>query len=216
MSDQRFPLSWPDGWKRTTNRTRAQFGKNERVYFNGQPSGSRKKDLSVYDATTRIRQELQRMGISDNDCLISTNVPLRMDGMPRSDGGQPRDPGAAVYWKDKRGRSKCMAIDRYDRVADNLAAIAATLDAMRAIERHGGAEILERTFLGFAALPAAASVKNWREVLQFHPTRTPTVAEITERYRAMASKRHPDQGGSAESFHELTAARDTALREIGA
>src|SRR6202023_2670096 len=141
MSDQRWPLSWPDGGKRATNRTRARFSRYS-------------TELSVNDGTTRIRQELERMGISDDDCLISTNVPLRMDGLPRSDGGQPRDPGAAVYWKDKRGRSKCMAIDRYDRVADNLAAIAATLDAMRAIERHGGAEILERTFLGFAALPA--------------------------------------------------------------
>jgi hypothetical protein len=216
MSDQRYPLSWPEGWKRCVNRTRARFGKGEQRYINGQPSSYRNRELSVNDATTRIRQELGRMGISDNDCLISTNVPLRMDGLPRSDGGKPQDPGAAVYWKDSRGRSKCMAIDRYDRVADNLAAIAATLDAMRSIERHGGAEILERTFLGFAALPAAASVKNWREVLQFHPTNTPTVADITERYRAMAAKRHPDQGGSAESFHELTAARDTALREIGA
>lgn len=213
MSDQRYPLAWPDGWKRTTNRTRARFGKGEQRYVNGQAVGYRQKELSVFDATTRIRQELGRMGISDNDCLISTNVPLRMDGLPRSDGGQPRDPGAAVYWKDRRGRAKCMAIDRYDRVADNLAAIAATLDAMRAIERHGGAEILERTFLGFAALPEQASV-NWRDVLQFHPTNTPTVDQINERYKAVAAKRHPDMGGSAESFHELTAARDAALREV--
>ena len=37
-----------------------------------------------------------------------------------------------------------MAIDAYTRTADNLAAVAATLEAMRAIERHGGAQILER------------------------------------------------------------------------
>ncbi|SDQ25048.1 hypothetical protein SAMN05443026_0089 [Burkholderia orbicola] len=36
-----------------------------------------------------------------------------------------------------------MAIDQSARIADNLAAVAATRDAMRGIERRGGARILE-------------------------------------------------------------------------
>ncbi|KVD37855.1 hypothetical protein WJ41_22830 [Burkholderia ubonensis] len=63
--------------------------------------------------------------------------------------------GVAVYWETRAGARRVMAIDQYTRVADNLAAVAATLDAMRAIERHGGARILERAFTGFAALAAA-------------------------------------------------------------
>jgi len=50
-----------------------------------------------------------------------------------------------------------MAIDIYDTVAGNLAAVAATLDAMRAIERHGGAQILKRAFQGFKALPSSTA-----------------------------------------------------------
>lgn len=62
-----------------------------------------------------------------------------IDGFPRSGQSEPSDGGVAVYWLTSTGETKCIAIDRYDRVADNLAAVAATLDAMRAIERHGGA-----------------------------------------------------------------------------
>ncbi|ROU09438.1 hypothetical protein [Lysobacter enzymogenes] len=87
---------------------------------------------------------------------MSTNLTLRRDGLPRSDQREPADPGAAVYWTDCTGADRCMAVDRYTKTAGNLAALAATLEAMRAIERHGGAEILDRVFTGFTALPRRA------------------------------------------------------------
>jgi hypothetical protein len=43
---------------------------------------------------------------------------------------------AAVYWETRRRECRVMAIDRYTTVADNVPAIAATLDAMRAFECH--------------------------------------------------------------------------------
>lgn len=104
-----------------------------------------------------------------------------------------------------------MAIDRYTRVADNLAAIAATLSAMRAIERHGGAQILERAFTGFTALPAP---KSWRDILQVGTK--PTRAIIEANYRRLAKDRHPDNGGSNDAMAELNAARDAALKEVSA
>lgn len=119
-----------------------------------------KKRLSVMDGLERVLGELGRMGIGRDDVVISTNVPTRLDGLPRRD-RVPSDPGAAVYWR-KGKQTRCMAIDRCDRVEDNLAAIAATLEAMRAIERHGGAEILDRAFTGFVALP---SLEQWFQVL---------------------------------------------------
>ena len=78
----------------------------------------------------------------EGDSIISTNLKLRLDGLPRSDQKEPDDPGVAVYWQRLSKPKKVMAIDLYDRIADNLAAIGATLNAMRAIERHGGALIL--------------------------------------------------------------------------
>src|ERR1700690_2417308 len=131
MSERKaYPLSWPEGWKRTTSRTSAQFNKTKEPRYDPQtrkPIYQGKSRLSVADAVGRIIAELGRMGVPDWNVIISTNVPLRLDGMPRSD-QEPRDPGAAVYWKKKDADvMRCMAIDRYQRVADNLAAIAATL-----------------------------------------------------------------------------------------
>lgn len=116
-----YPLSWPDGWKRTAPgfRASAKFSK-----YGAQ--------LSIRDAVQRLIGELDRMGIPDRNVIVSTNVKPGLDGMPRSDARVPIDPGAAVYWrKNEKQLMRCMAIDRYTRVADNLAAIAATLEAMR-------------------------------------------------------------------------------------
>src|SRR3984893_16238997 len=129
------------------------------------------------------------MGMNSDDILISTNVKLRLDGLPRSD-QEPSDPGAAVYWQKKGQSMRCMAIDRYDRVADNLAAIAATLEAMRAIERHGGAAILDRAFTGFKAL---AAPEQPFQVLGVGANASKE--EIERAYRLLATKHHPDRGG---------------------
>lgn len=189
---QAFPLQWPTGWPRSRGRKEAAFHKN-------------KKPLSVYEGVMRVREELDRMGVNENNVVVSTNVALRLDGWPRSDLGNPSDPGAACYWKTRKGETKVMAIDRYTRVADNLAAIAATLDAMRAIERHGGAQILDRAFTGFTALPAP-SKRQWWEELGCDPD-SPTEL-VRGNYRALRSANHPDRVG--DSGHALMAAINVA------
>lgn len=220
MSERKsFPLSWPDGWKRTqsASRKRANFNRKEMQYSTNsagqQSSWQRSKGLSVADAVQRLLGELERMGVKDWNVIISTNVPLRLDGLPRSD-KEPTDPGAAVYWKpNDKALMRCMAIDRYDRVADNLAAIAATLDAMRAIERHGGATILDRAFLGFAALPEKAS-SPWREVFGISTTAAATWPMVEERFRSLAQVHHPDKGGDRDEFEKIVQARDAARIEL--
>lgn len=203
---QAYPLHWPAGWRRTEphHRDRARFGKSERHYYSaGTGSYMRKRDLTVSDGVRRVLNELERMGVNRDDVVISTNMRTRLDGLPRSDAANPQDPGAAVYWrKDKETR--CMAIDRYDRVQDNLAAIAATLEAMRAIERHGGALILERAFQGFTALPAPES---WWQVLGLSgPDVTPE--EIEAAHRRLIHQHHPDRGGDSETAARINRARD--------
>jgi hypothetical protein len=213
-----FPLSWPEGWKRTQSRTSATFNRKETGYSTNQATGERRswtqtKNLSVADAVHRLTAELERMGVPDYNVIISTNVPLRLDGMPRSD-KEPGDPGAAVYWKkNDKQVMRCMAIDRYTRVADNLAAIAATLEAMRAIERHGGGTIIERAFLGFAALPEHAS-QPWREVLGIEGTATLELVE--SRFRALVKVHHPDRGDEKEreQFEKIVQAREAARMEL--
>jgi len=211
VSRNAYPLSWPEGWKRTPEGTRrtADFGTVSTDYSSGQARYAGKKRLTVSDAVQRLLSELQRMGIGQDDVLISTNVELRLDGLPRSD-REPRDPGAAVYW-NIRGKTRVMAIDKYDRVADNLAAIAATLEAMRAIERHGGAVILDRAFTGFLALPAGAST-SWREILGIRQEQLVNLDIIEQRFRALVKVHTPDS--DREKFEQIVAAREAARQEV--
>ena len=109
-----------------------------------------------------------------------------------------------------------MAIDQYYKVEENLAAIAATLDAMRAIERHGGAQILDRAFTGFTALPTPVAARTWREVFGWSEHKTPIPGEIRARFRELASVRHPDRaGGSDAAMSELNVALRQTKEEIG-
>lgn len=212
----RYPLCWPQGVKRTeaSSRRRAPFGKAPSGGF-GQAVYQPKKELSVWDAILRVRGEMRALGVEEDDLLISTNIPTRLDGVPRSDRAEPADPGAAVYW-EREGKKECMAIDRYTRVADNLAAIAATLEALRAIERHGGGAILDRAFAGFAQLPAAIITERpWREVFGWKFDQTPTMGMVEMRYRDLAKQLHPDKaGGDREKMLELNLARDAARRDV--
>ncbi len=209
MAIDAYPLTWPTGWKRTPagGRDRARFGKASRARAGGGWDQSRR--LTIAEAVMRVREQLDRMGIHEDDLVISTNLQLRLDGFPRSNQSEPADPGVAVYWTDRYSRGnppRCMAIDRYDRVADNLAAVAATLDAMRAIERHGGAVVLERAFSGFTALPAPVAL-SWRDVLD--------PADPVGSYRRLRSKAHPDRGGSDAEFARVEAAWAEYRKEVG-
>ena len=202
MTIPAFPLQWPTGWQRKPAhaRTRGKFS-------------HRGKAMTIAAGVERVREELGRLGVNDADLVINTNLKLRLDGFPRSDQGEPMDPGVAVYWinaKKPDQPPKCMAVDRYDEVQDNLAAVAATLEAMRSIERHGGAAILDRAFTGFAALPApAAGKRDWWTVLELPATATE--AQIRDAYARLARVHHPDKGGDAQRMAEINRARDEAL-----
>lgn len=208
-----YPLAWPIGWRRTSPelRTRAPFGRSQFVQTGidsttGQRRGYNSKvQLTIDGGTRRVLETLERMGFNKS-VVISSNLVLRVDGLPRGGQRQPVDTGVAVYWGTGKN-ARCMAVDRYDRVADNLAAIAATLEAMRLIERHGGAEIISRAFTGFTALPAPE--QPWQVLgLGANPTRD----QVDEAYRRLASKHHPDrEGGSAHEMARINAARDALL-----
>ncbi len=212
MTINAFPLTWPSGWKRTPAHQvkHGAFGKK----VTGPNRGyAHHEDLTTNEAVKRVLLELQRMGIWRDDVVISTNIPVRLDGLPRGDAKRPKDHGAAVYWEDS-GARRCIAVDQYSKVEDNLAAIAATLDAMRAIERHGGAAILERAFTGFTALPAPAAGKTWREVLGI--VGTPIGQDLQHAYRRAASAVHPDKPeGSNDAMVAVNLAYEQAKKELG-
>ena len=212
MKVSAYPLQWPDGWRRTepNHRGRAKFNKKTQSSGGSWQTSSK---LTIHDAVNRLLQTFDLMGIDTvDDVVISTDLVLRLDGLPRSGQSSPDDPGVAAYWVDASGDRRCMAVDRYDRIADNIAAVAATLEAMRAIERHGGAEILSRAFTGFVALPAPAQ---WWHVMGFESAQGLSLEDVENRYRALAMQRHPDRdGGDANAMAELTWAREQARAQL--
>ena len=165
------------------------------------------RPLTVYDAILRLTRELRLVGASAE--ILSTNVETRLDGLPRSGQGEPRDPGAACYF-DRGKKPTVLACDRWDRVADNIAAIAQHIDALRRIERYG-VGTLEQAFAGYQALPAHEMPEAWWSVLGVAPEVTLDTVETA--YRTLARAAHPDAGGSHERMARLNAARDQARAE---
>ncbi|WP_430436812.1 hypothetical protein [Oceanibaculum nanhaiense] len=203
-----YPLHWPAGRPRRQpqDRKRASFGK---VQQRAGQSWSSKSELSVADAMRRLQDEMDRMGARLP--VVSSNVELRLDGLPRSGQREPQDPGVAVYFQ-LNGTPHCLPCDTYDRVADNIAAVAKHIEATRAIERYGVADLSEM-FQGFRALPPPRP-RTWREVLVM-PEGPHSLHDVEVMYRRLARSRHPDNGGSTEAMAELNAAREAARKELG-
>jgi hypothetical protein len=214
MTVPAYPLQWPTGWERShpAQKRHGKFktGRSGYIGYGDSKRWESARELTINDAVKRVRTELAAMGIDEDDVVISTNLKLRLDGFPRSDQRDPDDAGAAVYWRD-RGQTRCMAIDRYYRIADNIGAIAATLEAMRAIERHGGATILDRAFTGFAALPPPAAP--WFEVLGV-AAHAPTDVVI-DAYRRLRSATHPDRCADSDRFVDVQRAYEDFQSERG-
>jgi hypothetical protein len=124
-----YPLQWPVGWKRIPahHRQRAKFAKVNTDHHPQIGTWKSVQELTVADALRRLFRELDLLSASN--CVVSTNVETRADGLPRSDRRAPDDPGVAVYFQ-LHGKDRVLACDKWDRVADNIAAIAA-VDAIR-------------------------------------------------------------------------------------
>jgi len=196
-----YPLRWPVGWTRTHRDDRR---------------------ASIYQVSfARARDELLRSVrlIGGVDVVISSDIALRRDGLPYANQGEPRDPGIAVYWSQDN-QPRVMACDCWRTVRDNLRAVGLTIDALRAIDRSGATQLLERAFTGFAALPANAGVNDngapdWREVFCLSRDTVVNRAQLEMLYRAMVRDAHPDLAGDNERMVRLNRARDAALREVG-
>ncbi len=194
-----FPLCWPMGWPR-------QAG--------GRTWNNRFKNNTFARARDSLQYELEALGAGN--CLLSTNVPLNLSGQPRGDYQDIlADPGVAVYFT-LRDKPMVMARDEFTKVSDNLRSLALAIEHLRGMHRHGGAQMIERAFSGFLALPPPSSSPGWREVLGIEPGYRVDAACIESYYRDLAKSRHPDvAGGSEQLMAELNHARDEALAEIG-
>lgn len=183
-----YPLHWPDGWPR---RSRGQ------------------RNASKYDVTfMKARDDLMRE-LKTGRCkgvVVSTNVPLRRDGIPLAGQREPEDPGVAVYWTDKNGKPRVIACDVWRTVRENLRAVGLAYASLRQIERTGASELLERAFQGFARLPAAQDCWSILGV-----ERGAARERISAVFRTLSIEHHPDRGGNEARFKQITEAYHQAL-----
>lgn len=226
-----YPLAWPQGVPRARQRHESKFTKKVK----GADGWTRSVERSIGQSLDLIRAELRRIGA--RTVVISSNLPLRLDGGPRADAAQRPggDPGACVYWSryERRGGKDNVLVpyalpcDRWTRIADNLYAIALSIEAMRGMERWGAVST-EQAFAGFAALPAGSGEEvipvqpsiDWRTVLadgKPWPEGWPAdefLAIVKARHRRLIQTAHPDAGGSGEIAAELNAAMEAAEQEL--
>lgn len=193
-----YPLYWPEGWPRTARPRPAAFKIGKEAF------------ARVRDS---VMSNVRPMG--GRSAVLSTNVPLRLDGLPYAGIAEPRDSGVAVYWYDEHvQQQRCMACDKWDRVVHNLRAVELSLEALRGLARWGSTEIVERAFRGFSALPPSGA--DWRAVLGFWGKANPSLDEVKLRYRERAREAHPDHGGNPHEMQRLNAAMAAAELELGA
>ena len=184
-----YPLYWPEGrpktpsWRRQPSRFSTGFGA----------------------AVNLVIAELKLLGA--RSAVVSTNVPLRRDGLPLASAKRVDDAGVAVYFLYKN-RQTCFACDRWNKVEDNIYAIAKTINAMRGIARWGTGDMLEAAFTGFTALPAPV---DWRAALD-NPR---SLAEAEATYRRKMREHHPDAGGTYAAASALNAAIEQARKGFG-
>lgn len=186
------PLQWPPGWPRklASERRRAPYR------------------MTMGHAHAHLLAELRRGGA--RDVVLSTNLPLRRDGLPYLDVRDPADPGACLYWTDRAGNERVMPCDRWTLLRDNIHAIGMCYESIRRMERTGASEIVARVMEGFRLLPEGRREVPWWEVLEL-PSNA-TRAQIETRYIELARKHHPDHGGTAERMAQINVAYAEAKR----
>lgn len=174
-----YPLDWPHTYERRKEQRRSQFSQ------------------TFASARQHLEYELNELDASN--IIISMNCELSPTGALKATTRQPDDTAVAVFFV-VNGEEKVLACDKWDLVEDNLRAIGLSLEQMRAIDRYGVSEILDRMFhgLNLDALPEHASNgRDWWTVLGVR--KNASKDEIAKAIRRLKIECHPDHNDGDES-----------------
>lgn len=172
-----------------------------------------------------LDRELRHLGARDVVILADCSAAdLRRDGTLRA-GASLRSQGIILCFVGKHGPVR-MPCDRYNDWRDNIRAIAVSLEALRAVDRHGVTSSGEQ-YRGWTALPSsiempAAEFENkadaaaflmrtaWGERDQWQcviaDVFVPGNLELV--YRDAAKRAHPDCGGTNDLMAKVNRARE--------
>lgn len=175
-----YPLEWPSHVRRSTYKRVGPYR------------------VSMAKARDDLYRELELFGATK--ALISSNARLRLDGKLAAQQGPVSDAGVAIYFT-KDHEKYVIACDKWMHLQDNIRAVGLTIQAMRAIERHGTAGMVADALVGFKAIPATTGVV-WWEALGLRPEATP--GEIETAFRQRVKTLHPDVSpGREDEYQQL-------------
>lgn len=226
-NESAYPLSWPKGRARTPAGQRiadAPFSVGENIAIAKRerlPDGQwkdnfvtrrRTKTVGLPVAVDRLEDQLERLGAQAT--VLSTNLELRLNGQPRAGQKDPEDPGAAVWFNLGKKRI-VLACDKWTRVADNIAALAAHIRSLRSMESYGVGTV-EQAFAGYRALEDfSGGQMPWKRVLGFPEDSRPTLADVEAKWKARLKEVHPRmQGESGLQAQQLNVAMTQARAEL--
>ncbi len=182
---QPYPLDWPDNIRRTDRRVKSQFRTSLNPAMN-----------NVLDSLKKFASDSSR---KIENVVISSNVTLGVQ--------KPADSGVAI-WFIWDGDLRCIAVDKYLKVEENLQAVHHVLEARRTEVRHAGIEMTRATFRGFTpALPAPHTNNHWSTILGVRTDATEP--EIQTAFKNMARK-HSGTG----QMSAINVARDQAVKHV--
>ncbi|WP_420147199.1 J domain-containing protein [Spirosoma sp.] len=166
--------------------------------------------------------------------VISSNAVLKKDGKPSAKQPKIADSGVAVWfqWSGSQTIWYSISCDIYNSIADNLRAIGLSVIDIRNITRRLNTPLI-RMFMATPPQDQSQQQKPpprqepppprqeykreapqfWRSVLSV--SLTAGWPETKRAYYQLAKIRHPDTGGSAAQFQELSRAYSEAKKYFG-
>lgn len=207
------------------------------------PAGRRKSAQfrSTWSQTLDLLQA-ELVHLNARDVVIEAGFrsgDLRLDGWPRADARTPEFPGIVISFEAKGIGPLRYATDVYSGGTYwrsgtegrpgttttipgwqcNVRAIALSLEALRAVDRHGVTKRGEQ-YVGFGALPPAAlalprgmTVEEAMKVLGLGRS-SATKDEISSAFRRRARETDPNQGGNEADHFRVIQARDVLLAAL--
>lgn len=219
---------WPGTMRAPANREVARF-KRPGHWENDGRGGKKWVSQTPMPLSVTLQdldRELRHLGAADAELLVAIDpTQFRNDGRPYAN-AKSAHPGVILSFTIPKIGTVSYPCDKYTRWEDNLRAIAAALESLRLVERHGVTRHGEqyRGFLAIEATAAPAGFATKEEAVAFLAdvvrdewengnvdTRDQNIRALV---RGAQRRTHPDHGGDSATFQRVSFA-EARLREAG-